>query len=58
VKNAAIENSIVLERCCISNIEERIDYSLIGKECEISKSTANPGTLRLMLGDHSKVERN
>jgi glucose-1-phosphate thymidylyltransferase len=58
VKNAAIENSIVLERCCISDIEERIDYSLIGKECEISKPTANAGTLRLMLGDHSKVERN
>jgi glucose-1-phosphate thymidylyltransferase len=58
VKNAAIENSIVLERCHISDIKERIDYSLIGKECEISKTGANPGTLRLMLGDHSKVERN
>jgi glucose-1-phosphate thymidylyltransferase len=56
VRNAEIENSIVLEGTRIHDIVGKIDGSLIGKECEVCKSPARPTALRLMLGDHSRVE--
>jgi glucose-1-phosphate thymidylyltransferase len=56
VRNAEIEHSIVLERCSITDIPGRIESSLIGKECEIRKPGDGTGTLKLMLGDHSRVE--
>ena len=56
VRNAEIENSIVLEGTRIHDIGGKIDGSLIGKECEVCKSPARPTAVRLMLGDHSRVE--
>ena len=56
VRNAEIENSIVLEGTRIHDIAGKIDGSLIGKECEVCKSPARPTAVRLMLGDHSRVE--
>jgi len=56
VRNAEIENSIVLEGTRIHDIAGKIDGSLIGKECRIGRSPLRPRTIKLMVGDHSRVE--
>jgi glucose-1-phosphate thymidylyltransferase len=56
VRNAEIEHSIVLERSRIEDVEGKIESSLLGKDCVVCESPERPRALRLMLGDHSKVE--
>ena len=56
VRNAELENSIVLEKTRIHDVTGKIDGSLIGKECLVSTSPLRPKAVRLMLGDHSRVE--
>ncbi len=54
IEATELEHSIVLESTKITGVS-RIEDSLIGKEVEVSPSTAMPRAHRLMLGDHSKV---
>jgi glucose-1-phosphate thymidylyltransferase len=54
IESTEVEHSIVLESTKIVGVS-RIEDSLIGKEVEVSPSTALPRAHRLMLGDHSKV---
>ena len=54
IERTEVEHSIVLESTSIVGVS-RIEDSLIGKEVEVSPSTAMPRAHRLMLGDHSKV---
>jgi glucose-1-phosphate thymidylyltransferase len=56
LRNAEIEHSIVLERSRIENVVGKIESSLLGKDCLVCESPERPRALRLMLGDHSKVE--
>lgn len=55
VVSSEIEHSIVLEGCRISNIEGRIEDSLIGCHTEIYPSKAKPRAYKLLLGDHSRI---
>lgn len=55
VVNSEIEHTIVLEGCRISNVERRIEDSLIGCHTEIFPSSAKPRAYKLLLGDHSRV---
>ena len=54
LEDTEIEHPIVLEQSTIRGVG-RIEDSLIGKEVEVSPSTALPRAHRLMLGDHSRV---
>ena len=54
VESTEVEYSIVLESTRILGVS-RIEDSLIGKEVEITPSTAMPRAHRLMIGDHSKI---
>jgi len=56
IRNAELENSIVLEKTRIHDVTGKIDGSLIGKERLGSTSPLRPKAVRLMLGDHSRVE--
>jgi len=56
IRNAEIEHSIILENSRIENVADKIEDSLIGKECLVCKSPVRPRAYKLMLGDHSKVE--
>jgi glucose-1-phosphate thymidylyltransferase len=51
-----IEHSIVLEGSVIRNVERRIADSLIGREVIVERSPLRPQAIRLMLGDHSRVD--
>lgn len=55
IENSEVEHSIVLEGSRITNIEQRIVDSLIGKNVEVSTYNTRPRAFRLMLGDASKV---
>ncbi len=56
LSNCEIENSIVLAGSVIRNVERRIADSLIGREVVIERSPLRPQAIRLMLGDHSRVD--
>lgn len=55
IRNSEIEHSIVLENSTISDIDGRIEDSLIGKDVTVSRSDWKPKAYRFMLGDSSKV---
>jgi glucose-1-phosphate thymidylyltransferase len=54
LEDTEVEHSIILEGSTIRGVA-RIEDSLIGKEVEVTPSTAQPRAHRLMLGDHSRV---
>lgn len=51
-----IEHSIVLTGSVIRNVERRIADSLIGREVVVERSPLRPQAIRLLLGDHSRVD--
>ncbi|TAK33907.1 MAG: glucose-1-phosphate thymidylyltransferase [Chloroflexota bacterium] len=55
ISESEIEHSIVLENCCILDIRERIEDSLIGRNVQINRSPIKPKAYKLMLGDHSRI---
>jgi len=55
IVGSEIEHSVVLERSRISDIL-RLEDSLIGREVEVLRSQTRPRALRLMVGDHSRVD--
>jgi glucose-1-phosphate thymidylyltransferase len=56
ITSCEIECSIVLERSVLRNVERRIADSLIGREVVVERSPLRPQAIRLMLGDHSRVD--
>lgn len=55
VENAELDHSVILASSSIRNVS-RVTDSLIGSHVVVDRSTHVPVGLRLMLGDHSKVE--
>jgi glucose-1-phosphate thymidylyltransferase len=55
VRDSEIEHSIVLEGSTISNLANRVEDSLIGKNVRIYREPMKPSAYRFMLGDNSEV---
>jgi glucose-1-phosphate thymidylyltransferase len=55
VRDSEIEHSIVLEGSSISNLANRVEDSLIGKNVKIYRLPVKPSAYRFMLGDNSEV---
>ena len=55
VTNAELDHSVILADSSISNVA-RLTDSLIGSHVEVDRQAHVPAGLRLMLGDHSRVE--
>jgi glucose-1-phosphate thymidylyltransferase len=55
VLNSEVEHSVVMDRSRIVDIP-RIEDSLIGREVEVMRSKARPRALRVMVGDHCRVD--
>jgi len=55
ITDSELDHSVVLEESTITGITGIAD-SLVGKEVEITRSGTRPRALRLMLGDHSRVD--
>src|SRR4029079_15360272 len=55
IRDSELEHSIVLEGSKISNLSNRVEDSLIGKNVTISRLPVKPSAYRFMLGDNSEV---
>ena len=55
IRQSEIEHSIVLEGSTISNLANRVEDSLIGKNVRIYREPMKPSAYRFMLGDNSEV---
>ena len=55
IRDAEIEHSIVLEGSVISDLQNRVEDSLIGKNVRIYREPVKPSAYRFMLGDNSEV---
>ncbi len=55
IHNCEIEHSVVLENTHIMDTSARIADSLIGRNVEIGRSDGHTKTLKIMLGDYSKM---
>jgi glucose-1-phosphate thymidylyltransferase len=55
VENAEIERSIVLENSTVSDLDARLQDSLIGRNARVAHSGGKPTAYKLTLGDYSVV---
>jgi len=55
IRDAEIEHSIVLEGSVITDLVNRVEDSLIGKNVRIYRIPVKPSAYRFMLGDNSEV---
>jgi glucose-1-phosphate thymidylyltransferase len=55
IRDSEIEHSIVLEGSSISDLANRIEDSLIGKNVRIYRRPVKPSAYRFMLGDNSEI---
>jgi glucose-1-phosphate thymidylyltransferase len=55
IRDAEIEHSIVLEGSVISDLQNRVEDSLIGRNVRIYREPVKPSAFRFMLGDNSEV---
>jgi glucose-1-phosphate thymidylyltransferase len=55
IRDSEIEHSIVLEGSVISDLANRIEDSLIGRNVKIYRLPVKPSAYRFMLGDNSEV---
>jgi len=55
LRETEIEHSIVLEGATITDIANRIEDSLIGRNVSIYRLPVRPSAYRFMLGDNSEV---
>ena len=56
LEGCEIENSIMLASSTVRGVDRRIADSLIGREVVIAGSRLKPQAIRLLLGDHSRVD--
>ncbi len=56
IEETEIENSVVLPDSQIRQVAERIDQSLIGRGVRVQGRVERPKAMRLVLGDHSRVD--
>jgi glucose-1-phosphate thymidylyltransferase len=55
IVNSEIEHSVVMERSRIVDIP-RLEDSLVGREVEVVRSQTRPRALRVVVGDHCRVD--
>ncbi len=56
IRNTELEYSIILDRCRITDVDVRIEKSLLGREVELSRGSTRPRTQKFVIGDQSRVE--
>ncbi|MEI6916631.1 MAG: glucose-1-phosphate thymidylyltransferase [Armatimonadota bacterium] len=55
VRKSEVEHSIVLEDCCIEELDARMEDSLLGRNVRVCKVDSKPRAYRFMLGESSDV---
>ena len=55
VESAEVEHSILLEGSSVTNLDGRMESSLLGKDVRISRGARQPRAYRFMVGDNSEI---
>jgi glucose-1-phosphate thymidylyltransferase len=55
IERAEVEHSILLEGSSVSDLDARIESSLLGRDVAISRSTGQPRAYRFLVGDQSEI---
>lgn len=55
VENCEIEHSIILENSTVSQVDARIQDSLIGRDASVMSDLRKPRAIKMNLGDHSNI---
>src|SRR5690606_8376644 len=55
VRNAEIERSIILENSSVTDIDARLQDSLIGRNAKVQHVDRKPKSIKMNLGDHSTL---
>jgi glucose-1-phosphate thymidylyltransferase len=55
VRHAEIEHSILLENSKITDLDHRLEGSLIGRNVTIGRSSSKPRAYRFLVGDNSQI---
>jgi glucose-1-phosphate thymidylyltransferase len=55
IRGSEIEHSIILEGSSVTDVEARIESSLLGRNAQVYRAAAKPRAYNLMLGDRSQV---
>lgn len=55
IERSEIEHCIIMENCKITDIEARIEDSVIGRHVEITRSPLRPKAYRMTIGDYSQI---
>jgi glucose-1-phosphate thymidylyltransferase len=56
VSRCEVEHSILLEGSRVSDLEVRLEASLLGKNAKLTRGDGVPKTLRMIVGDNSEIE--
>ncbi|MFW5692186.1 MAG: glucose-1-phosphate thymidylyltransferase [Chloroflexota bacterium] len=55
IDNCEVEHSIILENSSVTNLNVRLQDSLIGRDAQVTVDHGKPRALKMNLGDHSKI---
>jgi glucose-1-phosphate thymidylyltransferase len=56
VERCEVEHSILLAGAHVSDLEARLEASLLGRNAKLARGDGMPKTLRMILGDNSEIE--
>jgi len=56
VERCEVEHSILLEGATVSDLDVRLEASLLGKNATLARGHGVPKTLRMIVGDNSQIE--
>jgi glucose-1-phosphate thymidylyltransferase len=55
VERSEIEHSIILSGCTVSDLEARMEASLLGRNVKLTRGEGIPRTLSMIVGDRSEI---
>ena len=55
ISSAEVEHSILLEGSTVTNLEGRMESSLLGRNVTIARGVRQPRAYRFMVGDNSEI---
>ena len=56
IERCEVEHSILLEGAHVTDLEVRMEASLLGRNVRLARGAAVPKTLRMIVGDNSEIE--
>ena len=55
IERAEVENSILLEGSSVTDLNARVESSLLGRDVTIARSEGQPSAYRFLVGDQSDI---